>query len=311
MAYIYYVFGMLLNVIVAAISLFHRRINGDYKYFIFNEAFASFALALCHFQGEINLLITGSPNLMYLSNGSTFEVVLICIINNINTELQAIGSFMPMLSLMLTLMNRLMLLSPMLNPHYDRFMSKRLCVLYCVVFNLVTFLTDSRLIIGLIGAPYSYYFMIICVYFLAPWLCSIFLAVALYRSVRSQMKSVANVGNDSHLKDNRSILFSMIVQISVPILANFPPYFQLLVTFLPSSAQIAVYTSVVFPVIEWLVQFNLKFSTLYPPIIILTTMKPYRDVWRFWNFTKAKRFFCKQSKSDRTVTVVRPFTVSV
>ena len=122
--------GLLFNVLVAAISLFHHRIDGDYKYFICNEAFANLALTLSTFSSLI-YKITVSLHQLY----NTPPVVIIII-----TDFGHVAAYMPMWALMLTLTNRLMRLSPLLNPYYDRFMSKLLCISYCVISNLLILL---------------------------------------------------------------------------------------------------------------------------------------------------------------------------
>ena len=121
------------------------------------------------------------------------------------------------------------------------------------------------------------------------------------------MKSVASVADKARIRDNRSILFSLVIQIVVPTIANILLFMDLgLSKVLPTAVMNAYVNSFLFDVFNWLyVNYTSYWGFCTPAIIILATMKPYRDVWSSWIFTTAKRVH--RLLTSASSTVVHPF----
>jgi hypothetical protein len=299
--------GSLITILIIAISLFNKRINGDYKWFIINQAFAYFILAFGNFilcaAFEIGTGINTWDN---ISNRVPFWYAIENEI--ISLEFGKIGEYGPNFALLATMVNRWMSLA--LPHYYPDVMSTRLIIFYCVLCNVFALLFDLRLFSLFLSDQTTLNVVIGLV--VVPWIIALAMCVIVLVTVQKQLRSVSSITNEKRLKDNRNLIISLLIQVLVPLLDRLPNNFYLialnykLMTFQQMKANPIIFYG-------WmdLTTFNLNFSSVYAGLVILITMKPYRDVWIEWVLKVAKtvRNSCENNSKGTVTTIATSSTV--
>jgi hypothetical protein len=109
-----------------------------------------------------------------------------------------------------------------------------------------------------------------------PWSLSVVLGLLTYRSLRKHMRAVSYVLNERQLKEDRSILRAILLQIAMPLFDKIPFYvlefffqFQVIDFSELSTNKFYFYW-------EQIATFNSLYSDTYTCLAILITMRPYR-----------------------------------
>jgi hypothetical protein len=266
--------GMIMCVLVAYLSLFKKQyVTGDFRWFVLNQAIANFINSTCNLLTVLIITIyLGPAAYSYLYFGPSRPLWL-WIFVLVNGELQKVAYSAQMTTLFATLFNRWLAITK--DNYYPTLMSHRLIVLYCMLCFIVVLLIDPRLF-TLLSFPELLTTMLIWGTYMIPWSLSVVLAMLTYRSLRKHMRAVSCVQNEERLKEDRSILRAILLQIAVPLLDKVPGY-VLEFFYLFNMIDITkLSTSTVFFYWGQITNFNTLYSATYTCLVILITMRPYR-----------------------------------
>lgn len=284
-----------LCLLVIGISIFNKKhINDDYKWFILNQAISSFICAsgLLLFYCVINVYL-GPTEFRRLYICAKTPLWLTVLLEITVQELQVkFGEYAQYTTLLATVFNRWIAVA--LPYHYPSIMSPRLIFLYCSLCYLLLLPIDLRLFKFLSFSESLTSYLIVGP-FIVPWFLCIILSSSILFMLWKRLRTTENILDKRALKENRKVLYVVMIQIAVSLFDKVPQYVILIGRGFNRIPNDVLYNNWFFVFLAKIRVFNSYFSNAYTCFVILFTMPPYRKALLSL-FTPAAKF-CKRSQN--------------
>lgn len=276
--------AILVSCFVIVVSIYHKRINGGFKWYLVNQMIGYLSQAIADFLlYTVQAIILGYPP-MSQPQFFTGKSIWLAMFGHISVTFALFGQYLPMIGLLTVMINRLFSLVPSLHHYSQVYMTTRRNIIYCCICDILILMIDPR-ILELIGvntrvvSPHINFFLRV-----VPLILSMCLCAAVFMSLRRQMKSVSNVANKTRLRENRSVLLGVFCEILFPLFTAAPMYVMIFFMLYAPQSQLgmAYMNSDIF--MFWAMNLSTtnnvsKVSSLYGGLIILIVMKPYHNIW--------------------------------
>lgn len=319
--YWYYLFchtlGMFLSILVIYLSLFNKKyINGDYKWFVLSQAIACLLQSFARFLYFIVVncaLGQDEYYKLYYSNSRPLWMTLFAEILIFEIDMK-LGENAQLTTLFATVFNRW--LAIILPSRYAAIMKPRLIFLYCILCFLILLPNDSRLYYRL---SFSDYLLGVTTQsiLLIPWISSALLNAMVFVKLLKHQRIMTNVIDQRRIKESRSIVISVFLQILIPLLDRLPTFSYAVFMNFHIYTEEEYYHSRISKFMGYVKLVTLNLSPTLTCLTILLSMRPYRQAL-FSTLSLRTRFFKQFSKqtssnkiSTQTVSVTRTPVISI